>query len=144
MEPERPFEIHDKRRFHPDEEPSKDAPTAEEPEGNVGPVEEAEPASFDEETASSLPPMDVYSLLGTTVGLLANSAWAWLGLVPNPFSGQMEKDFAQARVAIDTVAFLVGQLESHVGEEERRELQNLVANLRINYVQQVESQTPKG
>ena len=144
MEPERPFEIHDKRRFHPDEEPSVDAPSAEEPEGSVGPVEEADTAPMNEETASSLPPMDVYSLLGTTVGLLANSAWAWLGLVPNPFSGQMERDFAQARVAIDTVAFLVGQLESHVGEEERREMQNLIANLRINYVQQVESQTPKG
>ncbi len=62
------------------------------------------------------------------------------GADPQPVPGEMERDLAQAKIAIDTVAFLVGQLEPHLSAEERREMQNMVSMLRINYVQQ--SQNP--
>lgn len=122
MESDEKIEVTDKRRVHLDETPETAA-------------EEAPDTTVDE-AANSLPPMDVYGLLKTTIGLLSSGAWAWMGLSPNPFTGQMERDLEQAKVAIDTVAFLVDKIDPSLAEDERRDLRNTVSMLRVNYVQQ--------
>lgn len=133
MEEEPTLEVTDRRRVaaerHEASEPAE-AP-AETPGETPG-----------EDTGPPMPPMDVYSLLTTTIALLSNGAWGWMGLTPNPFTGEMEKDLPQAKVAIDTVAFLVDRVEPRLSEAEQRDMRNLLSNLRVNYVQQ--SQTPAG
>lgn len=125
MPAEEEFEVTDKRRVSLNGEESAAESDTE--------VPAEEPGEFE----SSLPEMDVFSLLKTSVGLLSNGAWGWLGLSPNPFTGKMERDMAQAKIAIDCVAYLVSQIDSHLEDAERREMQNVVSMLRVNYVQQL-------
>jgi hypothetical protein len=122
MPAEESFEVTDKRRVHLDTDSAPLEAEAVEDPGEAGP---------------SLPPMDVYALLKTTIGMLSNGAWGWMGLSPNPFTGEMERDMAQAKIAIDCVTYLVAQVDPHLEEADRREMQNVVSMLRVNYVQQL-------
>ena len=63
-------------------------------------------------------------------------AWIALGLVQDPATERIEKDMEGARVAIDCIAFLVDKIEATVDDSTRRELKNLVKDLRLNFVQQ--------
>jgi hypothetical protein len=78
--------------------------------------------------------LDVYSLLGLFVGLVSEKAWQTLGLRTQPGTDKVETDFNQARVAIDTVAFIVEKLQTRLPDDERRHLEGLVADLKLNYV----------
>jgi hypothetical protein len=50
-------------------------------------------------------------------------------------TGQIEPNLEQARVAIDVVSFLAGKLEDQLDEDDRRHVQSLVRDLKINFVQ---------
>ena len=78
--------------------------------------------------------LDVYSLLGLFVGILAEKAWQTLGLRTKTGTDKVETDFVQARVAIDAVGFFAEKLQPHMQEEEKRRLEGLVADLKLNYV----------
>jgi len=78
--------------------------------------------------------LDVYSLLGLFVGILAEKAWQTLGLRTKTGTDKVETDFDQARVAIDTVSFFAEKLQPRLPEEEKRRLEGLVADLKLNYV----------
>jgi hypothetical protein len=78
--------------------------------------------------------LDVYSLLGIFVGILAEKAWQTLGLRTKTGTDKVETDFDQARVAIDTVGFFAEKLQPRLPEEEKRRLEGLVADLKLNYV----------
>ena len=78
--------------------------------------------------------LDVYSLLGIFVGILAEKAWQTLGLRTKTGTDKVETDFDQARVAIDTVGFFAEKLQLRMPEEEKRRLEGLVADLKLNYV----------
>jgi hypothetical protein len=125
MDSDEIIEVTDKRRVNADGAPHEPAAS--------------EQASADED-GPPMPPMDVYGLLKTTISLLSNGAWAWMGLTPSPFTGEMERDLAQAKIAIDSVTYLVSQIEAHTDEASRREMQNVVSMLRVNYVQQLSKQ----
>ena len=99
------------------------------------PAEQAEEPSL-EDIAGGLPPIDVYSLLGSFLGLLGAQAWQWMGLVKDPSTGKIEKDLVQAKIAIDAVAALAAQLEGKVSASESGELQAMLSDLRINFVRQ--------
>jgi len=77
--------------------------------------------------------LDTYSLLGLFVGLLAEKAWQTIGVRTKPGTDKVETDFDQARAAIDTVAFLAEKLGTRLPEEEKRRLDGLVADLKLNY-----------
>jgi hypothetical protein len=137
MDEESPLEFTDKRVRDAQDEagrPATDAVPAPEA-ADLPPDETAE----DEPLAA----MDVYALLTTTISLLSSGAWAWMGLTASPFTGKMEKDLPQAKTAIDTVAFLVDQVEPRLSETERRDLRNMLSNLRLNYVQQMQTPAAK-
>ena len=68
---------------------------------------------------------------------LAEIAWQKLGLRPDPFTQGIHRDLAQAKVAVDTVAAVAAQLEPSLDDEDRRQIQNLVRDLKVNYVQKV-------
>ena len=78
--------------------------------------------------------LDTYSLLGLFVSLLAEKAWQTMGLRTKPGTDKIETDLDQARVAIDTVGFLAEKLQCRLPDEEKRRLEGLVADLKLNYV----------
>jgi len=79
-------------------------------------------------------PIDVAGILAVFVDQLSGIAWSKLGLQPDPMTGSIHQDMAQAKLAIDTCADLVKHLEPQLDDEDRRHLQNLIRDLRINYV----------
>ena len=79
---------------------------------------------------------DTVELLRWIIGVLAGSAWQNLGLVPNPASKKVVRNLEDARLAIDAVASLIEHLKPRVDEKERRDLDTLLANLRLNFVEQ--------
>ena len=81
-------------------------------------------------------PINVYGAIAQTVEFIASLAWQKMGLQPDIITGKIEPDMAQAKVAVDTVAMLVEILEPHLDEEsDKRKVQNLVRDLRVNYVE---------
>jgi len=142
-EAEETFTVRDRRRFYTedDTESAATAETAPTPvvSGEVEYVDEDEEDDSEMEGSdgydtAALP--DVYSVLALFLGELRNLAWMRMGLIANPGTGQIERDLAQAKVAIDTVGFLASQLEPVVAPEERLPLKALVSDLQVNFVEQ--------
>lgn len=127
MDEEKGYEVIDKRKV------TEDQPQAE-PEKPA--AEEAVP----EHEPFNLPPVEIYTLLRSFVGMLEMQAWQWIGLVKNPSTGNIEKDLPQAKVAIDTISLLFSQLQGKIDAAEEKDLKELISNLQMNYVQQANKQ----
>jgi len=78
--------------------------------------------------------LDAYSLIGLFIGLLSAKAWETMGLRVKSGTDRVEKDFDQARTAIDTIDFLVQKLKSRIQDEEISRLESLVGDLKLNFV----------
>jgi Domain of unknown function (DUF1844) len=144
MSEEREFEVIDKRRVKPEGaeamasgEPSADpnaagrGVTADE----VRAAAEAAAQQAAEAGVGDLPQVDVPGALSVCINMLNEVAWMKMGLIPN-LQGKIEKDLAQAKVAIDAVGDLAARLDPLVNDQDRRDLQVMLSNLRINFVQQ--------
>lgn len=133
------YEVIDKRGK---DEEAEDAPAAEQPEAAQAEVGEEQPEAEKEHDHSHEEPISVsvYGLLQWFAAMLTESAWQFMGLQMNPSTKKIEKDMAQARVAVDTVVFLTDQLGPHVTEEQRRAYRAIVSDLRVNFVQQSEKE----
>jgi hypothetical protein len=59
-----------------------------------------------------------------------------MGLLPNPASNKIERNLSDARLAIDAAAALAEQVKPTLDEAARRELEALLTDLRVNYVEQ--------
>lgn len=81
-------------------------------------------------------PPDAMALVGTFLSMLAAKAWEAMGLVPNPATKQVERKLDEAQLAIDAAAALADLIRPRVGERERREIESLITNLRLNFVEQ--------
>lgn len=137
MAEERGFEVVDKRRT---------AETAAAEAASDAVSDSAEADGEEEEYAGEegaeggfqnpLAGMTVANILRMSAGMLNERAWAGMGLVPDPLTGKIEKDLPEARRAIDILADLVKHLEQDATAEERREIQTMLTNLRLNYVRQ--------
>jgi hypothetical protein len=84
--------------------------------------------------------LDTYTLLSMFVGLLTEKAWQTMGLRTKPGTEKVEVDFEQARVAIDTTAFLAEKVQTHMPDVEKRRLEGIVADLKLNYVRLTNTQ----
>lgn len=152
-EPQEGFTVRDRRRFLMEDEEDTSSPTSPpDPAASDAPAAANAGAAAAEQNAyaDAMPGMDeemgdmggdaslpdVYSVLALFLGELRNLAWLRMGLVANPATGQVERDLSQAKIAIDTVAFLAQQLESVVAPEERLPLRALVSDLQVNFVEQ--------
>ncbi len=80
-------------------------------------------------------PISVYDLLSHTVETFSEVAWVKLGLRPDFVTNEIATDLVQAKAAIDTVAELAKVLGDQLDSEDRRVLQNLVRDLRVNYLE---------
>jgi len=91
------------------------------------------------EAAEPSPPaerIDATALVLTCVSLLAAKAWEAMGLVPDPVTKKIERHLEDAQVAIDAAAALVEIVRGRVSDAERRDLETLLTNLRLNFVEQ--------
>lgn len=79
--------------------------------------------------------IDVYGLLRMTLGMFAEQAWVQMGVQLAPGAKELTKDLKQARIAIDTVNFMKEALGDNLKLEEKREVDQLLATLRMNFVQ---------
>ena len=91
----------------------------------------------DDPTAQAEPkPIDVYEAIAQMVELMSSIAWQKMGLQNDMGTGKIHQDLEQAKAAVDATAALVTVLEPALDEErDKRQVQNLVRDLRINYVQ---------
>lgn len=80
-------------------------------------------------------PLQIEQLLAIIVEQLASVAWQKLGLQPDIATGQIHKDLNQAKTAVDCVAQISEHLIPYLDENDQRQIQNLVRDLKINYVQ---------
>jgi hypothetical protein len=103
--------------------------------------ERADAAQTSADAEESGPPPTTSDLLRWCIGVLAGAAWQNLGLVPNPASKTVERNLDDARMAIDAVAALMDLIKPHLDERARREMDNLLADLRLNFVEQKSKQT---
>lgn len=71
------------------------------------------------------------------ISMLSGKAWEYLGLIMNTETKEINKDLKKAKVAIDTVAFLYDQIRDDLNPEDFKRIENLLANLRMNYVEKL-------
>ncbi len=124
----------DKRIGHQDEEPAAEVAAPEEPA--------AEPAVDDTatETAAEAPSqealqIDMYGILRMMFGMCVEQAWVHLGLQLAPGAKETKMDLPQARLAIDTIAYIQQALGPNLQDAEKREVEQMLATLRMNYIQ---------
>jgi hypothetical protein len=86
-------------------------------------------------------PLSVYTAVVAMADQMAAIAWQKLGLQPDFMTGKIEPDLGQAKVAIDVVAHLAGVVDKELDDSDRREMHNLVSNLRLNYVDKAKEAT---
>ncbi len=99
--------------------------------------EEAREAAEEGPALVDLSTVDTYSLLGLFIQILSTQAWHHMGLRTAPGSDEIKKDSDRARVAVDTVAFLVEKLKPHIPDDEGDKLSSLLADLQINFARQM-------
>jgi len=80
---------------------------------------------------------DLPALFVWFISLLSGKAWEYLGLIMNPETKEMNKDLKKAKITIDTVAFLYDQIKDDLNQEDFKRIENLLANLRMNYVEKL-------
>jgi hypothetical protein len=124
--PERTDEPSEPSAPPPESEPERESM---EPEGAA--PEAARSGGPQTVPLSALPASD---LLTSFLSLMAMKAWEGMGLVPNPMSGKTEKNLEDARLAIDAYAAVFELLRPRVDEGERREIENALTMLRVNFV----------
>jgi len=71
------------------------------------------------------------------ISMLSGKAWEYLGLIMNTETKEINKDLKKAKIAIDTVAFLYDQIRDDLNPEDFKRIENLLANLRMNYVEKL-------
>lgn len=80
-------------------------------------------------------PLSIYDFIAAMTDQTAAIAWQKLGLQHDLMTGQIHQDLEEAKVAIDLTTHLASFIEPRLDEEDKRDLHNLIRNLRINYVE---------
>lgn len=80
-------------------------------------------------------PVDVVTFVLWLIGELQAQARIKMGLWKDPISGELHTDLPQAKIAIDGVAALTEVLKPHITDSQRRDLERLLTDLRLNFVQ---------
>lgn len=66
---------------------------------------------------------------------LGSSAMLNFGEIPDPMTGKKEKNLPMAKQTIDILSMLQEKTKGNLAEEEFKLLENLLADLRMQYVQ---------
>ncbi len=95
----------------------------------------------DQESHAQPESIDVFAALAIMAEQLAGMAWQRMGLQHDMITGKIERDLPQAKAAIDASAALAAILEPQLDEGDQRMMQNLIRDLRMNYVQQSQGES---
>lgn len=88
-----------------------------------------------DENQTPTEPISIYSHVAQLVQAMTEISWQKLGLHADMVTGKVEPNLSEAKVAIDLTAYLAGVLEPQLDSEDLRQVQNIVRDLRLNYVQ---------
>lgn len=89
-----------------------------------------------QETDTQKQPINVSSVLAVMLDQMVSIAWQKLGLQHDVMTGKIEKDIHQAKTAIDVASSLSTFLEPELDDEDKRQVQNLLRDLKVNFVEQ--------
>lgn len=105
--------------------------------GGGAPADEQDPMDLDDEFEGG-PPLEVtvQGVLRFAIEMLSTRAWVAMGLRPNPMTQKLERNLDEARRAIDILGDLARHAEAEAEPEEKRDLRNLLADLRVNFIRQ--------
>ncbi len=123
-EEEKTHEFKDKRRVNPDGTLKEEAQ-----------AESQKPETEEQAQAEDVPLPDVYDTLRFMLGMFVEQAWQFMGLHLPPGQKEPVVDFEQAKIAIDTIAYIADKLQPNLNEDERKALRGLIGDLQLNYVQ---------
>lgn len=84
-------------------------------------------------------PIDINQYIAIMLDQTAAIAWQKLGLQPDMISGKTEADYGQAKVAIDLCAHLAQLISGSLEGEDLRQVNNLINDLRVNYMQRAQT-----
>jgi hypothetical protein len=73
---------------------------------------------------------------------LQSAAWYQMGKVASPLSGKIERDLQQAKMSIDLLIMLQEKTKGNLLTEEQHILNSAVYNLQMNYVDELNRETP--
>jgi phosphoribosylanthranilate isomerase len=82
---------------------------------------------------------NVEILLANFIGILGNKAYDSLGLIPKEGT---KIDLNQAKLAIDSMNAMIEVVGPMVDKKQSQELRNLLASLRMSYVQRAGNYVP--
>lgn len=137
----------DEDRTHEDAEKDEmsEEPAEESADDAEAPPDE-EPTISEEAGFGAEPPVDtdVFDMLRAAIGLFAQEAWIALGVQARYGSSETGVDLHCARIAIDTTRMLIEQLGDEATDEERREFDQLLTNLRLNFVRRKSKSEEEG
>jgi hypothetical protein len=91
--------------------------------------------------ATAKEPISVDTFLSYMIQEFASLAWQKLGLQPDMVTQTIEKDIAQAKTAIDATSALANLLIPKLDEEDKRRVNNMLQDLRVNYLEQSKGAT---
>lgn len=137
---EETFSVSDKRRFAVDD--SGEATS----EGNKGAEQNTEPAAASEPSREKketiFPEEDVLPDIdfSTFIFSLSSSAILHLGLMENPYTKTVEKNFPMAKQTIDIISMLKDKTKGNLTEEEENLITHLLTELRFKYVSELKKQ----
>ncbi len=80
-------------------------------------------------------PLDAYQFIAVMMEQLSAIAWQKMGLQPDLATGKIHKDLTQCKAAIDATTALAAIIEPQLDENDKRQMQNLVRDLRMNFVE---------
>jgi hypothetical protein len=84
---------------------------------------------------------DPASFLSLIMSLASNAA-ASLGMMPHPVTGETGVDLATAKHWVDVLGMLEAKTQGNLDEQEAQMLENLLADLRMQYVSFANAPTP--
>ncbi len=82
-------------------------------------------------------------LFFSLVAMFQTAAMQQMGKLINPVTGKVERDMEQARFSIDILGMLQEKTKGNLTDEERRFLDHVLFELRLNYVDEVEKDKKK-
>jgi len=69
-----------------------------------------------------------------------STAWIQLGKIKNPNTDKVERNLIQAQYSIDMLDMLKAKTEGNLTEEEARLLNEIITNLKLNFVEEKEKE----
>lgn len=80
----------------------------------------------------------------TIVSFFAEMGWQSLGKIPNPLTGKTERNLEISKKIIELLETLKEKTKGNLTDEEDRFLSGVIADLRLNYVDELSKETKNG